>query len=90
MEGSWNVRNLAFQAGQSVAFGLPKEVALASVSSTTAEILGIGDRVGTIAKGKDATFIISQGDVLDMRSSVITDAFIEGRKVDLQDKQKVL
>jgi len=90
MQGSWNVRNLAFQAGQAVNYGLDKEAALASITLSTAKILGIDDRVGSLEKGKDATFIISKGDVLDMRTSVITDAFIEGNKVNLNDKQKSL
>jgi hypothetical protein len=40
--------------------------------------------------GKDANIIISEGDMLDMKSSVVTDAFIQGRKIDLSDKQKQL
>lgn len=90
MEGSWNVRNLPFQAGQAVAFGLDKEAALRSITLSTAEILGVATRVGSIEKGKDATFIVSQGDILDMRTSVVFDAFILGRRVDLGDKQKDL
>lgn len=90
MEGSWNVRNLPFQAGQAVAFGLDKEAALRSITLSTAEILGIADRVGSIEEGKDATFIVSKGDILDMRSSVVVDAFILGRRVNLGDKQKDL
>lgn len=89
-QGSWNVRNLVFQAGQAVAYGLDKEIALGALTLHTAEILGIADRVGSLEKGKDATFIISTGDVLDMRTSVITDAFMAGKKVDLEDKQKKL
>lgn len=90
MEGSWNVRNLMFQAGQAVAYGLPKETAVKALTLQTAEILGISKRVGSIEVGKDATFIVSKGDALDMRTSIVTDAYIMGKKVDLSDKQKVL
>ena len=40
--------------------------------------------------GKDATLIVSSGDVMDMRTSVIEHAFIQGRKIDLGNKQKDL
>ena len=89
-EGNWKQRNLAFQAGQAAAFGLDKEAALKAVTSNPAKILGLENQIGTIEKGKDATFIVSEGDVLDMRTSKITEAYIQGRKVDLDDKQKAL
>lgn len=89
-QGSWNVRNLMFQAGQAIGHGLDKEAAVSALTLNTAEILGIADRVGSLEKGKDATFIVSEGDALDMRTSVITAAFMAGRKVSLEDKQKEL
>ena len=46
--------------------------------------------MGSIAVGKDANIIISEGDILDMRTSMVTDAFIQGRKIDLTDKHKQL
>lgn len=88
--GSWQQRNLPFEAGTAAAYGLTKEEALAAVTSSTAEILGIGDSVGTLEPGKDATLFISTGDALDMRSSTVETAFIRGRKIDLDNKQKVL
>ncbi len=50
----------------------------------------MADRTGSIEVGKDANIIISSGDILDMRTSTVTDAFIQGRKIDLNDKQKQL
>jgi imidazolonepropionase-like amidohydrolase len=52
--------------------------------------LGIADRVGSLEIGKDASFVVSVGDALDMRSSLITDAYIQGKKVNLSNKQKLL
>ncbi len=89
-QGSWNVRNLMFQAGQAVGHGLDKEAAISALTLNVAEILGIADRVGSLELGKDATFIVSKGDALDMRTSVITAAFMAGQAVDLGDKQKEL
>jgi len=45
---------------------------------------------GTLESGKDATLIVSAGDALDMRSNDIEIAFLEGRAVDLNNKQKML
>jgi imidazolonepropionase-like amidohydrolase len=88
--GFWQERNLMFEAGTASAFGLTKEQALAAITSNSAKILKLDSRIGTIEKGKDASFVISDGDLLDMRTSNITMAFIEGRQIDLDNKQKEL
>lgn len=79
-----NARNLPFQAGTLVAHGMDKEEALKLITSNTAKILGIDDRLGTLEVGKDATLFISEGDALDMRTNILTHAFIEGREVSLE------
>ena len=90
MGGFWDQRNLIFHAGSAAAHGLTKEQALAAITSNTAKILGIDDQFGTLESGKDATIVVSEGDILDMKSSKIENAYISGRKVDLNDKQKML
>jgi imidazolonepropionase-like amidohydrolase len=90
MGGNWTVRNLPYQAGQAIGFGLEYEKAVMSISANVAKILGLDDRLGTIESGKDATFFLSTGDALDMRSSTVEMAFIQGRQIDLEDKQKYL
>lgn len=83
-------RNLAFNAGTAATYGLSKEEALQAITLNAAKILGVDDKTGSIEAGKDANIVISEGDILDMKSSIITDAFIQGRKVDLNNKQKQL
>ncbi len=83
-------RNLVFLAGTCAAHGLDKESALATVTSNTAKILGIDSKVGTLEVGKEATLIVSEGDVLDMRTSKVVHVFVRGKKIDLNDKQKEL
>ena len=83
-------RNLPFTIGKSIAYGLTKEEALMAITSSTAKILGIDDRVGTLEQGKDATLIISEGDALNVTGNNVENAFIEGRTVLLEDKQKEL
>lgn len=89
-DGQTRGRNLAFNAGTAAAYGLTKEEALQAITLNAAKILGVADKAGSIEVGKDANVIISEGDILDMRTSIVTDAFIQGRKIDLTDKQKLL
>lgn len=80
-------RNLPFYAGTAVAYGLPYEEAVRSLTQTPAKILGIDKRCGTLEVGKDATLFISTGDALDMRTNALTHAYIEGREIVLRSKQ---
>ena len=89
-DGTSNARNLPFTAGTTVAHGLPYEEALKAITSSTAKILGIDDRVGTLERGMDATLIVSEGDVFDMRTSKLTHAFIQGREIQLNARQQWL
>ena len=83
-------RNLAFNAGTAAAYGLDKEEALASITLNAARIMGVAAKTGSIEVGKDANIVVSSGDLLDMKSSNVTAAFIQGRKIDLTDKHKLL
>ena len=93
MEGQMermNTRNLPFYAGTFAAFGLDKEVALQLITLNAAKILGIDSFAGSLEVGKDATLFISEGDALEMRSNILTDAFIQGRKISLETHQTEL
>jgi imidazolonepropionase-like amidohydrolase len=83
-------RNLAFFAGTAAAYGLDRETALSLITRNNADILGVGDRVGTLQVGKDATLFVSEGDALDMRTSKLIGAYIQGRDIDLFGTQQQL
>lgn len=83
-------RNLPFFAGTAVAYGLPYEEAVKSLTLSAAQLLGVEKQMGSIEVGKDATLFLSQGDALDMKSNDVRYAFIQGRKLNLSDKHKVL
>ncbi len=83
-------RNLSFNAGTAATYGLTKEEALQAITLNAARILGIADKTGSLEAGKDANIIISDGDILDMKSSNVIHAFIQGRDVNLDNKQKQL
>ncbi len=84
-----NVRNLPNEAMRAAANGLQKSEALRSITLSTAEILDIDDLVGSLDVGKDATFFISDKAPMEMSPKVLM-AFIQGREVDLSDRQKML
>lgn len=75
---------LPWEAGVAVAFGLPEEEAMKSVTLNAARFMGIDDRVGSLAPGKDATLLITTGSPLDMTSD-IEQAYIQGRELNMMD-----
>jgi imidazolonepropionase-like amidohydrolase len=89
-DGQTRGRNLSFNAGTAVAYGLTKEQALTSITLNAAKILGVDAMTGSLEVGKDANIVVSSGDILDMKSSNITNAFIQGRTINLDDKHKQL
>lgn len=86
----WRTRNLPFLAGTVGGHGLTPEQALQLVTLNNARILGIDSYVGTLKKGKHATIVVSAGDLLDMRTAKVEKAYIQGKSLNLDDKQKKL
>ncbi|MCA9123683.1 MAG: amidohydrolase family protein [Planctomycetaceae bacterium] len=87
--GASNVRNLPYHAAMAVAFGLPHDEAIRAITSSPAEILGVAEQVGTLERGRDATFIITNGDPLETTTQVEA-AYVQGREVDLNNRHKRL
>lgn len=79
-------RNLPYEASIASAFGLPKEEALKAVTLYPAQLLGIDDQLGSLQPGKAATLIVTNGDPLDFPTQVEA-AYIDGRKIDLSNRQ---
>jgi len=75
---------LPWEAGVAIAFGLPEEEAIRAVTQNAANIMGIGDRVGSLEPGKDATLLVTTGNPLDMMND-IEQMFIQGRELDQMD-----
>ena len=93
MEGDMEAmqsRNLPFNAGAAAAYGLTKEQALESITGSAAKILNIDKLVGTLEEGKLASLVVSNGDILDMRTNAVILAYISGRPVTLTNRQTEL
>ena len=81
-----NSRNVPFEAAQAVAYGLPAEVALRSVTLTSAEILGTADRIGSVTVGKSANLILTDGSPLQ-QTTQIKAILIQGQPFQPESRQ---
>ncbi len=83
------VRNLPYQAGFAVAFGLPHDEALKAITLNPAEIWGVADKLGSLDVGKTANVVVSSGDPLDVTTDV-KQVYIEGRAIPMTSRQTQL
>ena len=81
-----NSRNVPFEAAQAVAYGLPAEVALSGVTLTSAEILGMSDRLGSVTVGKSANLILTDGSPLQLTTQ-IKGILIQGQPFQPESRQ---
>ena len=84
-----HVRNLPHHAATAAAHGLPRDVALRSITLDAATIIGQGDRLGSLDPGKSGTLIVTTGDPLELITDVEM-AFIDGREIDLSSRHTQL
>jgi imidazolonepropionase-like amidohydrolase len=81
-----NARNLPYEAGYAVAFGLPYDEALKAITINPAEMFGVADQLGSLDVGKTANVVVANGDPLDVRTDV-KHVFIQGKEIPLESKQ---
>ena len=84
-----HVRTLPDEAMRAASWGLTKDQALRAITLSAAEILGVDEQIGSLDLGKDATFFISDNEPLTQSNHPIK-AYIQGREIDLSDRQKNL
>jgi imidazolonepropionase-like amidohydrolase len=82
-------RDVPFQAGRSVAWGLDHDTAIRAMTLDAARILGVDSQVGSIEPGKLANLVVMKGDALEIRSH-IQHVVIAGRDVPLESKHTEL
>lgn len=84
-----NVRNLPFDAGFAAAYGMGIEAALEAITINPAKILGVGDKYGSIEKGKVANLFICDGDPFEMKTR-ISHLFIKGWNIPMESRHTLL
>jgi len=84
-----NVRNLPFNAGFAVAYGMDWKEAYKSVSINPAQMFGIDDKYGSIAIGKVANVFAADGDPFETKTQ-IKHLFIRGYNVPMENRHSYL
>lgn len=88
-EDAFNVRNLRYEAGNAVAYGMTWDDALRAVTLAPAEILGVADKVGSLAAGKDANLVIWSGDPFEYATRPER-VFVRGKVSTEKTRQQLL
>jgi imidazolonepropionase-like amidohydrolase len=84
-DGITDSRLFLRSAALAVRAGMPRDKALAAVTIANARMLDLQDRVGTLAPGKDADFVVLSGDPFSVHTRVLQ-TFVDGKPVfDLAD-----
>jgi imidazolonepropionase-like amidohydrolase len=86
---AFNARNVKYEAGVAVAFGMPWDAALRAVTLTPAELYGVANRTGSLDVGKDATLVVWSGDPFEL-STRAEHVFVQGREVQGPSRQDEL
>ena len=84
-----NIRKVRQTAGIAVAHGLPSEAALAALTRNAAEIFGVADRNGSLARGRPADLVLWSGDPLEV-TTLADRVFIAGQSQPMQSRQTLL
>jgi len=85
-----NTRNLPFQAGTTMAYGLSEEEALQAIALSVCQIMGIEKDYGTLEAGKKATMFVSKGPALEMKTNDLTTILVDGKFVSTRNFQEEL
>jgi imidazolonepropionase-like amidohydrolase len=81
-----NARNVPYQAAMAEAFGLDHDEALKSVTLYPAQILGAGDKIGSIEVGKLADLQVTDGDPLIIATHC-EQVVVNGKVVPMESRQ---
>jgi len=74
---AFTARNVRYEAGNAVAYGMDYSAALRAITLTPAETFGVADQVGSLAAGKRADVVIWSGDPFEF-SSRAEHVFVNG------------
>ena len=88
-ESHFNARNLKYEAGNAVAYGMSYDDALRAVTLTPAELFGLNDHIGSLQAGRDANLVVWSGDPFEF-STQVEHVFIKGREIKEKSRQDML
>jgi imidazolonepropionase-like amidohydrolase len=76
-------RDFVRNAARAVKDGLPADAAVRALTLNAARIAGVGERLGSLEKGKIANVIVTDGDLFEDRTRIVH-VFVDGRKVEAE------
>ena len=85
----YNARNIKYEAGNAVAYGLSYDDALRALTLTPAELFGLSDRIGSLQTGREANVVVWSGDPFEF-STQAEHVFIRGRELKEPSRQDLL
>ena len=88
-EEGFNIRNLRYEAGNAVAYGMSWDDALRAITLSPAEIYGVADKVGSLKAGSEGNVVIWSGDPFEF-STRAEQVFVRGKKIDAPSRQDML
>jgi imidazolonepropionase-like amidohydrolase len=88
-ESRFNARNIKYEAGSAVAYGMNYDDALRAITLTPAEVFGLSDRIGSLQAGRDANLVVWSGDPFEF-STRAEHVFIRGREFKEPSRQDLL
>lgn len=88
-ESHFNARNIKYEAGNAVAYGMSYDDALRAITLTPAELFGLSDRIGSLQAGRDANIVVWSGDPFEF-STQVEHVFIKGREIKEKSRQDML
>lgn len=88
-EELFNVRNVKYEAGNAVAYGMTHDAALRALTLTPAELFGVADHVGSLQVGRDANVVVWSGDPFEF-STRAEHVYIHGQEMTSQSRQDML
>ncbi|HXI27835.1 MAG TPA: amidohydrolase family protein [Vicinamibacterales bacterium] len=80
--GASDPKDFVKNAAKAVKAGLSEDAAIRAMTMTAATIAGVGDRLGSIEKGKIANLVVTDGNLFDDKTKIAR-VFVEGRPVAL-------
>ena len=88
-EETFNVRNVRFEAGNAVAYGMSREDALRAITLTPAEVFGVANRIGSLQPGRDGDVVVWSGDPFEFATQP-EHVFVRGRESRTPTRQDLL
>jgi imidazolonepropionase-like amidohydrolase len=88
-EELFNARNIRYEAGNAVAYGLAWEDALRAITLAPAEMFGVGDRIGSLSPGREANVVVWDGDPFEFATRAVA-VYIRGRRQSAPSRQDLL